>query len=190
MYSEVKYNNFYRKYITQYKYNNVKDLVCRKYCGLTNFKHFRQKLDKVQLDKKRRRIEKQTRTELEFIAWQKQYKTTFDYSQLSNKQRQDLLDSTLESNNMQRRNDSRLCHAFIHGNIFDMHIDHVIAMLKMTYILFNYNHIIYAEFNAVCNHNILKNMFKHKQNNNYTWDNAVENTHRAFRKRFLRYSIL
>jgi hypothetical protein len=181
---ERKYNNFFKKEITLYKLSDIEKIVCDKYNGITNFKLFRYKIDNILALKRQQRLQNKERKEREFYEWETVYKTTFDYSQLCNEERRELLDNTLYLNNMVRRADSRLCAAFINGHVLDKHIDHIVALLKMTSIMFSYNTSVYNEYDDLCKNAMAMLMFKNRNNKLYTWDDAVDDTHNTFKKRF------
>ncbi len=182
--SNVKYNNFYRKYITMFNHREIKDFVVKKYFGFTNFLIYRNKLDNIKRERKKKREENRIKKEKEFLKWKEDYKNSFDYSKMSNNERENLLNLEFQKNSMIRRRDSRLCKEFIRGNVNDKSIEHIIAILKLTFILFTYNHIIYTIYNEECNLHLEKVMFNNRKKNNYTWLNAVEDTHNTYRNRF------
>lgn len=180
----VKFNNFYRKNITMFNHREIKDFVVKKYHGITNFLLYRKKLDDIKKENKKKREENRIKKEKEFLKWKEGYENTFDYSNMTNNERNNLLNLEIKKNNMIRRRDSRLCKEFIKGNIKNKSIEHIIAILKLTSILFTYNHIIYTFYNEECNLYIEKVMFNNRKKNNYTWLDAVDYTHNIYRKRF------
>lgn len=184
---EIKYNNFFKKYITMFNMKEIKRFVSIKYKGYTNFVLFKNKLDNILTLKRKKREENKLNKELLFEAWKLHYQTTFDYSNMSENERQTLLDLNLLENEMVRRDDSKLCKAFIRGYVNDKCVDHVVAILKMTHILFTYNHIAFINFNDRCNSYLEEMMFKNKNKNIYSWIDAVEDTHTRFKKQLLEY---
>lgn len=188
--SNVKYNNFYKKEITLFNQRHIKYFIVNKHHGLTNFIMYRNKLDNIKEEKRKKREENKIKREKEFRKWKEEYIKTFNYSNMTNQERMDLIDLELSKNDMKRRNDSMLCKEFIKGRVRDKSIEHIVAILKMTKILFSYNHIIYTMYNNDCNAYLEKLMFKNKKKTYYTWLNAVDDTHKNYRNRFSSITII
>ena len=147
----IKYNNFYQKEITMFNQKNVKYFIVKKYHGLTNFVMYRNKLDNIIQENKKKREESKLKKEEEFQEWKKEYVKTFNYCNMTNEERRILLDRKLNDINLIRRHDSILSKKFIKGRVKDKSIDHIVSILKLTQILFSYNHIIYSTYNEECN---------------------------------------
>jgi hypothetical protein len=182
--SIIKYNNFYRKDITMFNQRQVKYFIVNKHYGLTNFVLYRNKLDNIIEERRKKRDENKIKKDKEFQEWKNEYVKTFNYSNMTNDERRDLIDLELSKNDMIRRNDSMLCKEFIKGRVRDKSIDHIVAILKMTRILFSYNHIIYTMYNNDCNAYLEKLMFKNRRKKNYSWLDSVNDTYKNYKKRF------
>lgn len=96
------------------------------------------------------------------------------YTHLIPEQRARLLDDEFNRQHMRRREDSTLCKSFINGTLKKYCIKHVVAIMLMTDILFQYSYFVYSEFHILCNNEIIILMAKNRDNFNYTWYNAVE----------------
>ena len=187
---QVKYNNFFRKNITLYNFKEIQHYVSHKYKGVTNFKLFRDIINNKKLLKQKLRLKNKENNDILFINWKNEYINTFNYSELTPNERAELLNLKLLENNIIRRNDSKLCKAFINGYVTEKSIDHIVSIIAMTRILFSYNHIVYTEFNEICNLNLEKLMFKNRNKVIYNWIDTVEETHNTLKKRFLRYNYI
>lgn len=185
--STVRYNNVYHKYTTSYNNAQVRQLVCKKYNGWTNFILFKNNLTNIKLIKQQKALDKKKIIENKYLEWKKEYKLTFNYSDLKSLDRENLLKQYAKEHNIRIREDSYLCQSFIIGEIKDMSIDYIIAILQMTSILFNYSHIVYSEYHEICKEYLMMLMFTNKKNIKYTWSNAVEDTENAFEDKFSKY---
>jgi hypothetical protein len=187
---EVKYNNFYRKYITLFNFKEIRHYISYKYMGVTNFKLFKIILNYKKSIKKQKMVENKTKKEYEFLVWKEMYLKTFNYKDLNNNERKDLLQSYLSNESLDIRKDSKLCKDFIKGLIIDKSVEHIVAIIKLTRILFSYNHIIYSIYNEECIERLEKIMFKNYKKKKYNWLNAVEEVHTIFKTRFSSIRII
>ena len=106
--------------------------------------------------------------------WMDNYNNQVLYTNLTASERTNLLDSEFSRQLMFRREDSTLCKAFINGSLKKYRIKHVVAIMLMTDILFQYSYFVYSEFHTHCNNEMIILMAKNRNNYKYTWYDAVE----------------
>jgi hypothetical protein len=184
---EVKYNNFFKKNITLFKKENILSYVCKKYNGWTNFILFRKNIEHQLELKKIKMLQNLEKKEEEFKEWKNIYNKSFNYRNMENIERQDILDLELRKQKLERREDSMLCKGFINGTVTNKCIEHIVAILKITSILFSYSHIAYTTYTDECNDYLEKLMFKNrKKKSTYTWYDSVNDTHDKFKDKLIR----
>ena len=115
--------------------------------------------------------------------WFDNYRKPKQHLKLTNKGREILLDNEFKKQKMKRRSDSNLCSQFINGKS-NFCVEHVVAIMKMTNILFSYSHIVYSEYNRICVEEILYFMCKNRNNHKYNWCNAVDEVHSKYEYEF------
>ena len=106
---------------------------------------------------------------------------------MENIERQDILDLELHKQKLERREDSILCKGFINGSVKNKSVEHIVAILKITSILFSYSHIAYNTYTDECNHYLEQLMFKNRKKRClYTWYDSVNDTHNKFKDKLIR----
>ena len=115
--------------------------------------------------------------------WYEEYEKPKLCSIWTKEDREIELDQEFKRQKMTRRSDSTLCNQFINGRI-NYCIEHVVAIIKMTNILFSYSHIVYSEYHDECNRQILHFVCRNRKKMNYTWYDAVDDVHSKYEDEF------
>ena len=97
-----------------------------------------------------------------------------------------MLVESLKKQDINLRNDSLLGKGFINGSLTAMSLEHIVALIKMTTILFSYSYVIFSEYHDECKNAIIRNMFdnRNRKCRVYTWLDAVDNVHKKYKLRF------
>jgi hypothetical protein len=188
---EVKYNNFFKKNITLFNHQEVRQLVCEKYCGYSNFKIFREKIDNIKHEKRNIRLKNLEMKEKEFQEWRLDYIGSFDYSNLTNNERLDLVNKKLNEYgivyNPETDPESEIFMNFVNGYLVNMSVEHIAVLLKLQDILYSYHEVIYLEFYHDISISLDRMMCKKRGKPNYTWHDALIDIYKKYEPRILKF---
>ena len=185
--SESIYIAIYKKYGTIYRHSDIMCFLLKKHGGMTNFLVMNKLNHEKKLKAKLDLQEKRRLKNLEFDSWRHAYfSSNAIYTHLTPEQRKIMLVESLKKQDINLRNDSLLGKGFINGSLTAMSLEHIVALIKMTTILFSYSYVIFSEYHDECKNAIIRNMFdnRNRKCRVYTWLDAVDNVHKKYKLRF------
>lgn len=177
---EKKYIPLYKKYGTFYNRYEIMKYAMKKHGGLTNFNIYKN-IKNIKKNKARQvLLENKKDKEFKLGLWKQHYHKSFDYSELTNAQRRNMLfEYCIENDREFREDESFIIQDFIDGDLI-FSLDHIIAILKLDEFLEklnNYVHYNYMYFNY--NDTVINLMFNNRfRKKVYTWFDAVENIYK------------
>ena len=179
-----KYNYAYRKYTTQYNHWDVKELVVKKYGSMTNVKMF---ITLLEEKKKQKKLNSQYKKNKKYNEWKTRYLSTFDYTNLTNQERDILLRETLNKYIIPIPDEGSINRdiymKFVNGETIDKCTEHTAALIVIAESIFNYRGqyelIIYKEQYFKM---LIEFKMKNEKKVNYTWISAAIDTIKKMRE--------